>query len=559
MKRTVPALFLFLTLAAALLLAACNRTPPPPVPEETAETTGVPDTTGTPGTEAPEVKSVILSHTSVELTVGQKTKVTASFRPEGATLYTDLTWESMDERIATVNQYGTITAVSEGITPISATTANGKTAFVQVTVKAKQAAATTKAPVTTKAPALTTRAPETTAPETTAFVPPEPVADFEPVFPTMPEELADLLYPGEDGYTHIKGADNLRLPSQGEYLVYDRYLKDLYLSENGYKKDENTTAYFVSRELVMTAEKSTGPAIPGVSSAHSYTLEKGLLTVSYNGGESVCRIPLRLFALESGEAADLSGDDVVCLDYYISEAVSVFTLKREPMPPSRDNYAPTGYFLTVFDKGETVTIAPRTYAHNQICFNTKREGFSLSTVGCAAGMRYRTTGRSDDGGASFYPCPTGNYISTLNDYDQGATLYPFWIYYPRKPVSLIAYGDDVYLTGSWSVSKDYFDEKFAGFRIHNITLTDGYAGGMMLYRTRDCLPYFDGDIGVFALRTEFISDGRVGRDDPGETVTLYHYYISPDRGETWIPYSPAPEGEPTFRSAIYGDRSLIGR
>ena len=44
-------------LAAALLLAACNRAPIPPIPEETdAETTGVPDTTGTPETAAPETK-----------------------------------------------------------------------------------------------------------------------------------------------------------------------------------------------------------------------------------------------------------------------------------------------------------------------------------------------------------------------------------------------------------------------------------------------------------------------------------------------------------------------
>ena len=551
MKRTVPALFLFLTLATALLLAACNRAPLPPVIDETdaAETTGVPDAA------KKEVKSVILSRNSVAMTIGQKVKIIATFRPEDASLYTDLTWKSFDERIATVDRYGTIRAVSAGSTPVSATAGNGRMAFVQVTVRAPIT------PETTKAPAVTTRVPETTAPpavttapETEPFVPPEPVADFEPLFPTMPEELASLLYTGEDGYTHIKGADNLRLPAQGEYLVYDRYL-----SETDYQKSADSTAYFVSREFVMAAEKSTGPAIPGISSVHSYTLKKGLLTVSYNEGESVCRIPLRLFALESGEAADLSGDDVVCVNYYISETVSIFTLKRDPMPPSRDYYAPTGYFLTVFDKGETVTIAPRTYGHDQICFNTKREGFSLSTVGCAAGMRYRTTGRSDDGGASFYPCPTGDYISTLNDYDQGATIYPFWIYYPRKPVSLIAYGDDVYLTGSWSVSKDYFDENFASFRIHNVRLTDGYAGGMMLYRTWDCLPCFDGDVGVFALRTEFIPDGKVGKTDLGETVTLYHYYISLDRGETWIPYSPAPEGEPTFRSAIYGDRSLIGK
>ncbi|MBQ2119007.1 MAG: hypothetical protein II192_08095, partial [Clostridia bacterium] len=90
-----------LILAAALLLAACNRAPVPPVIDETdaettgaADTTGMPDTTGVPGAAKKEVKSVILSRNSVAMTVGQKVKIIATFRPEDASLYTDLTWKS---------------------------------------------------------------------------------------------------------------------------------------------------------------------------------------------------------------------------------------------------------------------------------------------------------------------------------------------------------------------------------------------------------------------------------------------------------------------------------
>ncbi|MBQ4296997.1 MAG: hypothetical protein II771_01785, partial [Clostridia bacterium] len=89
-----------LILAAALLLAACNRAPIPPVIDETdaaettgaADTTGMPDTTGVPDAAKKEVKSVILSRNSVAMTVGQKVKIIATFRPEDASLYTDLTW-----------------------------------------------------------------------------------------------------------------------------------------------------------------------------------------------------------------------------------------------------------------------------------------------------------------------------------------------------------------------------------------------------------------------------------------------------------------------------------
>ena len=487
MKRTVPALFLFLTLAAALLLAACNRAPLPPVIDETdaAETTGVPDVTAAPDT------------TGIPETAAPETKAPETSAP------------------------------------------------------------VTTAPVTTKAPAVTTRTPETTAPpavttapETEPFVPPEPVADFEPVFPTMPEELASLLYTGEDGYAHIKGSDNIRLPAQGEYLVYDRYL-----SEKDSQKSTDSTAYFVSRELVMTIENADAPAsslLPGVFSSHSFTLEPGLLTIRYRGGETVCRIPLHLFALESGQAADLSGE-VTCASYFITEAVSIFNLQKEK----------GDYFLAVFDRGETVTLFGRSYNEKQVCFNTQRKGLAISGVWPAAGTRFLLPAFSTDLGLSFTVAGTTYHFSIRNDYDAEArnwTEFPYLVYHPRKPVSLIAYGDDVYLTGWWSLetSREPW-EGFEGFSIHRIDLPDRYADGAYLYATTDCPPYFDGEIGVFALRTEFIPDGKVGRYDLGETVVLYHYYVSLDRGETWIPYSPAQAGEPAVLSAIWAEYITLVR
>ncbi|MBQ9866523.1 MAG: BspA family leucine-rich repeat surface protein [Lachnospiraceae bacterium] len=63
------------------------------------------------------------------LVIGEKVTLIALYTPDDATQYTEVTWESDNENVATVDpQSGTVTAVAIGKVKITATTANNKTA-----------------------------------------------------------------------------------------------------------------------------------------------------------------------------------------------------------------------------------------------------------------------------------------------------------------------------------------------------------------------------------------------------------------------------------------------
>ncbi|MDR0893400.1 MAG: Ig-like domain-containing protein [Mediterranea sp.] len=69
------------------------------------------------------VKEVNLDHTTVTLNKGQTTQLTATVLPEEATDKT-LTWTSGDDKIASVDDRGTVTGVNAGTTTIRATAVN---------------------------------------------------------------------------------------------------------------------------------------------------------------------------------------------------------------------------------------------------------------------------------------------------------------------------------------------------------------------------------------------------------------------------------------------------
>ena len=82
------------------------------------------------------VSSVSLDKTSVELTEGDETTLTATVNPDNAT-NKNVTWKSSDNSVATVSD-GKITALNAGTTSITVTTEDsGKTATCEVKVNAK--------------------------------------------------------------------------------------------------------------------------------------------------------------------------------------------------------------------------------------------------------------------------------------------------------------------------------------------------------------------------------------------------------------------------------------
>ena len=86
------------------------------------------------------VESITLSRYTANLLVGRSTTATATVKPDNASNKT-VTWTSSDPSVATVDN-GKITAASAGTADIIATTSNGLTATVKVTVKVQTVAVT---------------------------------------------------------------------------------------------------------------------------------------------------------------------------------------------------------------------------------------------------------------------------------------------------------------------------------------------------------------------------------------------------------------------------------
>jgi len=81
-----------------------------------------------------EPTAISFSSEKLSLVEGDKKKLIYTMEPDGAT--SKISWESSNEGVATVDDYGKVAAVSSGKATISATTANGKTANVEVEVMA---------------------------------------------------------------------------------------------------------------------------------------------------------------------------------------------------------------------------------------------------------------------------------------------------------------------------------------------------------------------------------------------------------------------------------------
>lgn len=153
-----------------------------------------------------EVESITLDSNEGKLTVGNSHTIKATVAPEEVAAETTIDWSSSNEKVATVDSNGKVTAVSSGNATITAT-AGEKSANYEVTVEQPKKAATSNktytkssssnsaavtpsnpAPVTPTAP-VTPSAPATTVqpsnPEPAAPAPAQP--DPAPAQPSNPE------------------------------------------------------------------------------------------------------------------------------------------------------------------------------------------------------------------------------------------------------------------------------------------------------------------------------------------------------------------------------------
>ena len=79
-----------------------------------------------------EPTAITISFGQEKMVEGDKVKLKCSMEPDGAT--STINWKSSNEDVATVDDYGNVKAVSEGKTQITATTANNKSAMMEIEV-----------------------------------------------------------------------------------------------------------------------------------------------------------------------------------------------------------------------------------------------------------------------------------------------------------------------------------------------------------------------------------------------------------------------------------------
>ena len=139
-----------------------------------------------------EVESITLDSNEGKLTVGNSHTIKATVAPEEVAAKTTIEWSSSNEKVATVDSNGKVTAVSSGNATITAT-AGEESANYEVTVEQPKKATTSNKTYTkngsSNSSAVTPSNPAPVAPITPS-APATPSAPVTPVQPSNPEPAA---------------------------------------------------------------------------------------------------------------------------------------------------------------------------------------------------------------------------------------------------------------------------------------------------------------------------------------------------------------------------------
>lgn len=136
-----------------------------------------------------EVESITLDSNEGKLTVGNSHTIKAAVAPEEVAAKTTIEWSSSNEKVATVDSNGKVTAVSSGNATITAT-AGEESANYEVTVEQPKKAATSNKTYTKSSSSNSAAVtPSNTAP-VTPTAPVAPSAPTTPVQPSNPELAA---------------------------------------------------------------------------------------------------------------------------------------------------------------------------------------------------------------------------------------------------------------------------------------------------------------------------------------------------------------------------------
>lgn len=149
-----------------------------------------------------KVEQIVLNKTEGVLTVGNSVTVTATVTPDNAT-NTTINWTSSDEKVATVDSNGKVTAVAAGNATIKATSESDGDVSADYALTVNKAAVKQNKPATnyggTTSSAGAVAAPS--APSTPSYVPePAPAPAPAPAEPSQPSGGSSPDYSGSSGF-----------------------------------------------------------------------------------------------------------------------------------------------------------------------------------------------------------------------------------------------------------------------------------------------------------------------------------------------------------------------
>ena len=136
-----------------------------------------------------EVESITLDSNEGKLTVGNSHTIKATIAPEEVAAETPIEWSSSNEKVATVDSNGKVTAVSSGNATITAT-AGEESANYEVTVEQPKKAATSNKTYTKSSSSNSAAVTPSNPAPVTPTAPVTPSAPATPVQPSNPEPAA---------------------------------------------------------------------------------------------------------------------------------------------------------------------------------------------------------------------------------------------------------------------------------------------------------------------------------------------------------------------------------
>lgn len=136
-----------------------------------------------------EVESITLDSNEGKLTVGNSHTIKATVAPEKVSAETPIEWSSSNEKVATVDSNGKVTAVSSGNATITAT-AGEESANYEVTVEQPKKAATSNKTYTKNGSSNSSAVTPSNPAPVTPTAPVTPSAPATPVQPSNPEPAA---------------------------------------------------------------------------------------------------------------------------------------------------------------------------------------------------------------------------------------------------------------------------------------------------------------------------------------------------------------------------------